>query len=331
MPTLLTSRKMSPELAARVLASVRGRRARPGSRLAPRSISFVRLGLVATITIAAWILIVARQRGHEQLERERGLLLALVKKESSSLSTAQKALPVLAASWLTRYSGTYTGDWIDDELRSELKFQAMLTRPSVYVRGPLATFKSAGGLAESAYGSFKDTFLLCLLAPPATRTEKALLSKARLAHAATESVREKLAHVGRLHDALVGLPYLDPAWQARVEKAEQLFDIEKLRHRFERAPLSSAKQAAKAEMLIFVIDEPGDGNGPTELDGERAHPVRVGVVDLTASKPLLSLRRRVDPSWISAPVRAEYASGIDSCSLAMDVRQGVTAPIENGG
>jgi hypothetical protein len=34
---------------------------------------------------------------------------------------------------------------------------------------------------------------------------------------------------------------------------------------------------------------------------------------------LLRLRRRVDPGWISPAVRAEYASGIDSCVLALDV------------
>jgi hypothetical protein len=46
-------------------------------------------------------------------------------------------------------------------------------------------------------------------------------------------------------------------------------------------------------------------------------------VDLRQRKVLLSLRRRVDPSWISVAARAEYASGIDSCALALDVHAAV--------
>jgi len=70
------------------------------------------------------------------------------------------------------------------------------------------------------------------------------------------------------------------------------------------------------------MDE-ADGTGPTEL-GERAHHVRVGLVDLDKEELLLRLRRHVDPSWITPNVRAEYASGIDAGSLAGDVRAAVT-------
>jgi len=42
------------------------------------------------------------------------------------------------------------------------------------------------------------------------------------------------------------------------------------------------------------MDE-ADGTAPTEL-GERAHHVRVGLVDLDKEELLLRLRRHVDPS-----------------------------------
>jgi hypothetical protein len=43
--------------------------------------------------------------------------------------------------------------------------------------------------------------------------------------------------------------------------------------------------------------------------------------DLTSGQLLLRFRRGVDPSWLSPAARAEYASGIDSCALAFDLRE----------
>ena len=52
MATLLTTRRMSPELAARVQASVNGRRAAPGARLRPRSVSALRVVAILVIGLA---------------------------------------------------------------------------------------------------------------------------------------------------------------------------------------------------------------------------------------------------------------------------------------
>ena len=71
------------------------------------------------------------------------------------------------------------------------------------------------------------------------------------------------------------------------------------------------------------MDEPGEPGGPTELDGERAHAVRIGIVALGPAKVLLRMRKRVDPSWISTAKRPEYASGLDGCKLALDVYESV--------
>jgi hypothetical protein len=35
----------------------------------------------------------------------------------------------------------------------------------------------------------------------------------------------------------------------------------------------------------------------------------------------LRFRGDVDPNWLSDGARAQYASGIDSCALAFDLRQ----------
>jgi hypothetical protein len=70
----------------------------------------------------------------------------------------------------------------------------------------------------------------------------------------------------------------------------------------------------------LVVDEPGDAKAAAELDGERPHAVRVIVTDLASDQLQLRFRHDVDPSWLSAGARAEYASGIDSCALALDLR-----------
>jgi hypothetical protein len=79
-------------------------------------------------------------------------------------------------------------------------------------------------------------------------------------------------------------------------------------------------------MLLMVMDESGDGKGPTELDGERPHDVRVALVDLASARMVLRLRRHVDPAWIGTAARSEHASGLDGCALAFDVREAARAP-----
>jgi hypothetical protein len=51
--------------------------------------------------------------------------------------------------------------------------------------------------------------------------------------------------------------------------------------------------------------------------------VRVAIVDVTASKVLLRMRKHVDPGDWSAKVRPDYARGLDECGLAVDVREGL--------
>ena len=135
--------------------------------------------------------------------------------------------------------------------------------------------------------------------------------------AATENVH-------RLGAAVIGLPILSPQWRERVVLAENAGRIDQYRKAFQAAPLASARAAAQADLLLYVIDEPGDARVPAELDGERPHPVRVGIVDLEKRRPLLRLRRPVDPRWLSDATRAEYARGVDGCALAYDIHEAVT-------
>ncbi len=313
--TLLVTKKMSPELAARVRASVAGR-GDSGARMPPRVMALLRASvftvIVATIAWLSWTF----RRAQKEIEQQRSALLERVQRESEGVDEA----PVLprVQPWLTVFSGRYAGDQVADELRAPGALEKKLGLGTIYVRGPVSGFSGAE-LSRSVAASFKDPFVQCLNAPPKERTEKALRKKVR--------TRAKLDHVQRLNDALVGLPLLGGAFRERVLGANSPDELARLSRQLDRAPLEAARRASRADLLLLAMDEPGDKSKPAELDGERPHHVRVGLIDLAAKKVLLQLRRHVDPSWVSPNTRAEFANGIDSCALALDVRKEVASPV----
>ena len=89
------------------------------------------------------------------------------------------------------------------------------------------------------------------------------------------------------------------------------------------AKLDETAAAARARLVLFVMDEPGGPGGVTELDGERPHDVRVTLFDLEQRSALLRIRRRVDPSTFSDRARASHASRLDACALSFDIRETV--------
>ncbi len=322
--TFLVTRKMSPELAARVRASVRGRRARPVSGRAPRTVALVRYCLLAALLAAVGGVLLLRRQVHDELAAERAALLDAVRQQAARFTPEDHQALERARHWLAQVAAADPlDDLIVDELRSAAGLGATLTRPTLYVRGPQESFLSPEGLQESASSSSKDAFVLCLNEPPAARSERAILGRTRTAYAGGKRAAQATDQVERLHAALVTAPLIAPAWQERVENAPGRRELLQLRRELDRAPFDAAARALKSRQVLFLIDDPADTAGPTELDGERPHPVRVGLVDLEGDRPLLLLRRRVDPSWISEAIRAEYARGMDSCALALDVRRDV--------
>ncbi|MEB2310893.1 MAG: hypothetical protein OZ921_02495 [Sorangiineae bacterium] len=314
MPTLLVTRKMPRELAERVRASVGGqgdRRARRRSRLT----ALVRFALVVLLVAAVTQIVLVTRRARLELERVRATLLERVRSEAATLEPEVRRVRARVEPWLMRFEGAYEGDRISPELAHEGALDRALGRPSLYVRGALSR------LSADAPESYPDAFVLCLVKPPGDRTEKSLRAMARAA--ATSRGLEPARGFARYGDALVVLPLLEPGFRARVSATGDLAALELLGQAFDHAPLASARRAARAEQLLIVVDEPGAGSAPSELDGERPHPVRVGLVDLTKNEVLLRLRRSVDPSWASPAARAQHARGMDGCMLALDVRAAV--------
>jgi hypothetical protein len=331
MATFLTTAAMEPELAARIEASVRGRKKKPGGAvLQPRLVSFARFGLILLVVAIVCSVVGVRRREREELSGARAELLTRARTQSQSLTEADRTSVARTEAWLVAFSRVFEGELVADELREPGALSATLRRPLVYVRGAIGAFSSSRLIAEASATSQKDAFLACMLDPPASRAEKDLLTKVRLAYAGGAAMEQRTSHARRLYEAEASMPLLTPAWAARVERAEDLVAVAKLRRDFERAPIEAGKRAVRAELLLVAMDEPGEGSGATELDGERAHWVRVGLVDLASGRILVSTRNRVDPSWISLAKRAEYASGLDACALAFDVQE-VSAHLRSPG
>lgn len=325
MPTLLVTKKMSPALAERVQASVTGRLSTQRARLAPRTRSLLRIGLFGVLLVlVAWLALSFRHFRHDT-EARRGALLARLANDTSGVQGADLQIPKQISTWLVKASDAYAGDLISPGLRVPGAFDSVLSRPAVYVRGPIADFKSRATIADSAEGSFVDTLVLCLVSPPKERTQKALRAKARTALFSDSADMKRTRHVSRLFDMLAGAPFFEPAWANQVRSSRSREELVEWNQHLNRAPMAAARRAFKARLLLVAMDEPGDPAAPAELDGERPHQVRVGVVDLASNKELLRLRRKVDPSWLSTSTRAEFARGVDDCSLALDVRKAVEA------
>jgi hypothetical protein len=265
---------------------------------------------------AAWS---SRQRERLRLESARATLLEEVRARSAELADDDRSFIDRADMWLMRVAGPYEGDFVDDAMRAPGAVKEVLGRPSVYVRGPVEAFASPASIASAAAASFKDPLVLCLVDPPSARSEKAMMHPIRAVYDGGHAAEGGAPHVRLLAEAEAGLPYLVPSWASHVEQAASLAAVDGLRAEFRAAPTERAVRALKATVLLCAFDEPGTHEGPAELDGERPHDIRLGLVDLAASKVLLRLRRHVDPGWISTSRRVEYAVGLDACALAFDV------------
>jgi hypothetical protein len=318
MATFLATRKMDPALILRIERAIGGtaRPARAKLVTARLRTSLLRLVIAVGATALVSTAVMARRRYQEEVSRARAAVLDTVHAQSALVTAEERGFIGRVEPWLLGLAAGYEGDVVTDELRPPRALDAVLGRPSVYVRGPVAAFSSSAAIAETASTSTRDALLLCLLDPPASRAEKVVLAKVRAAYSGGANTGERAR---RLHDAEAGLKQLLFPWEERVHQARELRDLERIKADVGRVPVEQTKRAAQASLLIAAMDEP-DEAGPADLDGERAHQVRVAVIDLRADKVLLRARKRVDPNWLAATTRSNFASAVDGCALAFDVR-----------
>jgi len=314
---------MDPALIARIERSIgAGARSARGQRVtAHLRTSLFRLAIAAIVTALAATALLARRRYQQEVSRARAALLDTVRANGAQMTSDERRFMSRVEPWLSGLAASYEGDVLVDELRLSKALDAALARPSVYVRGPVSAFASAAAIAEAASASTRDSFLLCMLDPPASRVEKIVVSKVRAAYAGGGNTGE---HAYRLHDAEGGMRQLLAPWEERVQSARELRDLDRIKAELAKVPVAETKRAIRAELLIAAMDEP-DEAGPADLDGERPHHVRVTIVDLSAPKVLLRARKRVDPNWLAVTTRSTLASAVDGCALALDVRAGIAA------
>jgi hypothetical protein len=309
---------MEPALVARIERSIgaRARTARGKRSTARLRTTLLRLTIAVLLTAVTSTVLLARRRYRQEVSRARAELLETVQANSALLTADERSFMTRVEPWLLGLAASYEGDLVADELRASKALETTLARPSVYVRGPATAFGTSAAIADAASASTRDSFLLCLLDPPASRAEKVVASKVRALYAGAGRVSEQAR---RLHDAEEGLRRLLFPWQERALAAQELRDVDRLKADLAKVAVAETKRAAQAELLIAVMDEMGEP-GPAELDGERAHQARVAIVDLRAGKTLLRARKRVDPNWLAVSTRSTLASAVDGCALALDVR-----------
>ncbi len=240
--------------------------------------------------------------------------------QSQSLGSRQRDTVIHVEAILVHFAGTYDGDVKDPRALKALD------APALWVRGPIDSFVSTRRIAPAASSSRKDALVACLVAPPAGRTEKSILSIVQLAFAGGAPLDLKTPNVLRLDDAEIALPFFEPAWAARVRAAETEGELAVYRHEIEKAALERGVRALRAETIIVAMDEPAAPGGVTELDGERPHDVRLAIVDIASGEYLFRTRKHVDPSGWSEWARTQWASGLDGCRFAQDARDAMAAP-----
>ncbi len=314
MPTLLTNPKMDPALAARIEASLERRAGHTGREVyRPKWIALARVLSVVAIAFTVVQVYRTQKAARDRFEARRNALLDGAGK--LQLSPSERETLPRAESAVKRLAASYEGDLVSPALALD----AVLAKPMVYVSGLCNDFAGDRPVAIGASESTKDAFLYCLFAPPTARDEKALHAKI-LEWRALPGLDERTPNVSLLRDAERGVPFLLPAWTEQVKQARSGIELGQLEGAFGKSPVEKAKRAASARYLLAALDE---GIGAAAFDGDREHDTRVLLFDLALDKPILRLRKHVDPSFIPAARRMKYSVEMDQCAIAFDVRASV--------
>ncbi len=309
MGTYLTNDKMNPALRARVEASVTGRRI-PISRRAKTSVRRLAVACAIGATLALmwqWRVQRASLARERAVTRDRLMLVTTPLKEVEN-----------RVKRIREHLGAVHQERRHESLDTPEGWQRLLSRPIIYVRGPQADLSTR--LAMAASESQPDAFVGCLLEPPSSRDETKLAP--RVSHIYREGVTKARDDLFRLQALFEVRPLLEPAMAEAVELAKTHSALAAITDALEAPSVRRAEAAAKASLLLYVIDEPKAPGAVSELDGACDHHVRVGLVDLDSGHVWLRARRRVDPAWVSERRRLTLAKGLVDCRLAVDLRDG---------
>jgi hypothetical protein len=275
---------------------------------------------VVSIGAVVWTVVAEIRTRSAQLEAARGALEQRVEKLHTSLDPKERQLWERVHPWLEAGTREAEAESVAPEWLEAANRQSFLERPALYVRGKLESFADPSTAKQAALEALPDAFVWCLLQPPPSRDEKAVATHVGVVKSQAQRGDPPLDDLRPLRDALMALHYATPDWLTSVRTSERLDRVQQLERDWEQAKVEDRRAALRAELLIYLFDEPKKPGSVVELDGASEHWVRVGVVDLASNRVLLRARRHLDPSWISEARRVRIASALDSCRLAFDLR-----------
>jgi hypothetical protein len=301
------------------------------TRPSPRRVSAARILPVVAIGIVILLFVLVRRNDERTLSEARAEVLTELAAQRGSLPSQSGSFLEKTHRRITEEAGaSYLGDVVAPELLVPGELDDWLARPAVYLRGATPELRDPAKLGEAAATSIKDAFLMCLVEPAASRSERDVMAKIRGVYFAGAKVDDDTANIRRLAEAQLGLAVFNPLFEQGAQSAEDVAALKKLGKELESTPIEAARLAITAELLILVADEiqepdpkkkavPGaDALGYRAQEG--AHDARVALIDLTSGKVLLRIRRRVDASGRSERATALYRVAIQGCDLALDVR-----------
>lgn len=317
MPSLLTNDRMSAALRARVQESLRtDARARVGGQRHSLSRPLRIFGAFAVVVLCGFLWNSYRQ-SRVEFHREKAQVLKRLELETQVLNDELRRKTVFIDELLEQAQAQYPGDVIDPLARDATKLGELLERPLVYVRGAIREFQTKRERRSTFPEGGPDALIRCLIEPPPSIAESDLLR--HLGH-----VYQPATFRGRfvnMEPAYRAFDFIDSDFKTQLESTQAMRNLTALSRKLDAAKLGDAAFTAKAELLVYVLDEPKVKGAPSDLDGEAEHDLRFFIVELSKQKTLVRIRRRVDPEWISEKSRIAYSRELNSCRLAWELRR----------
>jgi hypothetical protein len=257
------------------------------------------------------------------VRREKAELRQRYETQAAAFDAGFRARSERVQQLLAHAADPYPGDWIDPQLRDAARFDALWSRPVVYVRGPLRGFLTDADRRQTNREVVADALIRCLIVPPPSIKESELLRH-------LGRIYQPARFVGKFYDfepVHAAFSFLDAGFFARaLADAERMKEVVSLGRELERAHLSRAAQARHVELFVLALDEPKNRGAVADFDGEAEHFIRLIAVDLSTPRVWWRVRRQVDPQWLSEKSRLAYSRELDSCRLAWELRQEITLP-----
>jgi hypothetical protein len=208
----------------------------------------------------------------------------------------------------------------------------------LYLRAVQDEVHSSGAIHRATVVSRKDTFLGCLVDPPADSSHEAV-HKAAIRHRWRVDLDRVAPHIleAELLDAgfrVASTSFIEEVRRTTDATALRLLDHERAARTSQQ--LRRADEAARAQFLAIVIDELPTGlaeaTGPAIVEAVRPslmdevlpvpHFVRVSIVDAAKGDVLVRVRVHVDARDLAVPNALADAEEIHACQAALAVRAG---------